>query len=102
MNTIPIKDVSFDDTATLAMGEAFDHVCMSLRRFRTLITARELIAKRIIAAAKNGECDLVRLCAQALIPFGIEDMSMLVIRVERVSPVPAYASAAHLSMSHAI
>ena len=57
MKFIPIKDVSFDNTTTLAMGEAFDHACMSLRRFRTLITARELIAKRIIAAAKNGERD---------------------------------------------
>jgi len=46
-----------DDAATLAMGEAFDNACASLCRFRTLITARELIA---------------------LIPFGIEDMSVLV------------------------
>jgi hypothetical protein len=77
------------------MGEAFDHACMSLRRFRKLIIARELIAKRIIAAAKNGERDPARLCEQALIPFGIEDMSMLVISVGRDSPVPAYASVAH-------
>jgi hypothetical protein len=104
MNIIPIKDVSFndpnqdvsfDDAATLALGEAFDHACVSLRRFGTLITARELIAKRIIEAAKNGERDPARLCAQALIPFGIEDMSMLVISVGRDSPVPAYASVAH-------
>ena len=61
MKFIPIKDVSFDNTTTLAMGEAFDHACMSLRRFRTLITARELIAKRIIAAAKNGERVRVRI-----------------------------------------
>ena len=53
----PNQDVSFDDAATLAMGEAFDHACKSLRRFGTLITARELIAKRIIDAAENGERD---------------------------------------------
>jgi len=95
MNIIPIKDVSFDDAATLAMGEAFDHACMSLHRFGTLITARELIAKRIIEAAKNGERDPARLCEQSLIPFGIEDMSMLVVRVGRDRPVPAYASVGH-------
>jgi tartrate dehydratase beta subunit/fumarate hydratase class I family protein len=95
MNIIPIKDVSFDDTTTLAMGEAFDRACVSLRRFGTLITARELIAKRIIEAAKNGERDPVRLCKQSLMPFGIEDMSILVVRVGRDSPVPAHATALH-------
>jgi hypothetical protein len=90
-----IQDVYFDDAATSAMGEAFDRACKSLGRFRTLITARELIAKRIIAAAKNGECDPAGLHEQALIPFGIEEMSMLVISVDR-APVPsAYASVAH-------
>ena len=79
MNSIPIQDVWFDDAATWVIGEAFDHACKSLRRFGTLITARELIAKRIIDAAKNGERDPARLCQQALIPFGIEDMSMLVV-----------------------
>jgi tartrate dehydratase beta subunit/fumarate hydratase class I family protein len=54
--------------------------------------AREIIAKRIIEAAKNGERDPVRLQEQALIPFGIEDMSMLVVCVGRDLPVPAYAS----------
>ena len=91
----PFQDVSFDADAILAMGAAFDQACVSLRRFKTLITARELIAKRIIAAAKNGERDPARLREQALIPFGIDDMSMLVISVGRDSPVPAYASVAH-------
>ncbi len=95
MNVIPIQNVEFDDTATLAMGEAFDRACVSLHRFGSLITARELIAKRIIAAAKSGERDPIRLCEQALIPFGIEDMSMLVVSVGRDPPVRAYASVAH-------
>ena len=56
---------------------------------------REIIAKRIIAAAKNGERDPARLHEQALIPFGIEDMSMLVVSVGRDLPVPAYASVTH-------
>ena len=95
MNSIPIKDVSFDDTAILAMGEAFDRACVSLHRFGTLITARELIAKRIIEVAKNGERDPTRLREQSLIPFGIEDMSMLIVSVGPTRPVPAYASVTH-------
>jgi hypothetical protein len=86
---------SFDDAATLAMGEAFDNACVSLHRFGSLITAREMIAKRIIGAARNGERDSIRLCEQALIPFGIEDMSMLVISVGCHPPIPAHASVAH-------
>jgi len=85
----------FDDAATLVMGEAFDRACVSLRRFGSLVTAREMIAKRILGAARNGERDAIRLCEQALIPFGIEDMSMLVVSVGRDPPVPAYASVAH-------
>jgi len=91
MNIIPIQDVWFDDAPTLAMGEAFERACVSLRRFGTLITARELTAKRIIAAAKNGERDPGHLCEHALIPFEIEDMSMLAVSVGRDPPIPAYA-----------
>ena len=87
--------VWFDDAATLAMGEAFDNACKSLRNFGTARTAREMIAKRIITAAKNGERDPARLCEQALITFGIEDMSMLVVSVGRDLPIPAYAPVAH-------
>jgi hypothetical protein len=95
MTTNSIQYDSFDDAATLAMGEAFDRACASLHRFGSLITVREMIAKRIIAAAKNGKRDPSRLCEQALIPFGIEDMSMLVVSVGRDPPVRAYASVAH-------
>jgi hypothetical protein len=89
------QNVEFDDTATLAMGEAFDRACKSLHRFATLITARELIAKRIIDAAKNGERDPACLHEQALIPFDIEDMSVLVVSVGPKPPVPTYASVTH-------
>ena len=95
MSSIPIQDIWFDDAATLTMGEAFDHACKSLHRSGILITARELLAKRIIDAAKNGERDPGRLHEQALIPFGIEDMSVLVVSVGRDLSVPAYASVAH-------
>jgi tartrate dehydratase beta subunit/fumarate hydratase class I family protein len=81
----------FADAATLAMGEAFDRACKSLRNFGSACTVREIIAKRIIDAAKNGERDPARLHEQALIPFGIEDMSMLVVSVGPKPPGPAYA-----------
>ena len=97
MNIIPIQNVWFDDDATLAMGEAFDRACKSLRHFGSAGRVREIIAKRIIEAAKNGERDPARLHEQAL-SFGIEDMSMLVVSVGRDVPVPGsvpvYASIA--------
>jgi hypothetical protein len=95
MTNIPIQEVWFDDAATLVMGEAFDRTCASLHRFGSLITAREMIAKRIIQTAKNGERDPARLHRQALKTFRIEEMSTLIVSVGRDSPVPAYASVAH-------
>ena len=59
MTITPIQNVWFDDAATLAMGEAFDHACKSLRNFGSAVPA--IIADRIIAAAKNGERDPGRL-----------------------------------------
>jgi hypothetical protein len=98
MNSIPIQSVAFDDTATSAMGEAFDKACTSLQNFGTACTVREIIAKRIIAVAMNGERDTARLYEQALISFGIEDMSMLVVSIAQDVPVPGsvpvYASIA--------
>jgi len=92
MDNIPIQNVAFDDTATSAMGEAFDKACKSLRSFGTACTVREIIAKRIIAVATNGERDPARLRDQALLALGIEETSMLVVSVGRDPPVPAYAS----------
>ena len=98
MNSIPIQNDWFDDTATSAMGEAFEKACKSLRNLGSGCTVREIIATRIIEAAENGERDPARLHEQALIPFGIEDMSMLDVSVARYIPVPGsvpvYASIA--------
>ena len=69
MNIIPIQNVAFDDTATSAMGEAFDKACKSLRSFGTACTVREIIAKRIVAAARNGERDPARLCRASINTF---------------------------------
>ena len=89
MNIVASQNVWFDDAATLAMGEAFDQACKSLRNLGSAVP--EIIANRIIAAAKTGERDPARLYEQALKVFGIDDTSMLVVSVGRDSPVPTYA-----------
>ena len=88
MNTTPTQNVWFDDAATLAMGEAFDQACKSLRKFGS---APEIIANVIIAAAKDGERDPAHLYQQALRVFGINDTSMLVVSVGSARPDPTYA-----------
>jgi hypothetical protein len=95
MNIHSIKDVSFDDAATSAMGEAFDKACKSLRNLGSACEARSIVAKRIIDAAKNGERDPTRLREHALVPFGIEDLSMVFVSVGLDAPVPAYALITH-------
>jgi tRNA A37 threonylcarbamoyltransferase TsaD len=93
MNSIPIQNVVFDDTATSAMGEAFDKACKSLRNLGTAVP--EIIANRIIAAAKDGERDAARLYEQALKTFGIEETSMQLVSVGRDPPVPTSALVTH-------
>jgi hypothetical protein len=61
-----VKDGVFDPEATAIMGEAFDSACGELH-FPRHKWARELIAKRIIAAARKGEFDPVRLRQAALV-----------------------------------
>jgi len=93
MNIVPSQDifVVFDDEAIRAMGAAFDQACRSLRHFAHLDRVRELVAKRIIEAAKNGERDPIRLHWQAVMGFSIDDVSMPVDSVRRKLPVPVYA-----------
>jgi hypothetical protein len=80
---------SFDAETTRAMGEAFDDACRSLQEFGTRITVREIIARRIIEAAKNGEQNRARLYEHALLAF---DVSVLVVSAGREFPVSAYDS----------
>ena len=89
MNIIPIENVWFDDAATLAMGEAFDRACKSLRNLGSAVS--EIIAYLIIKTAKTGDRDPVRLYEQVLNAVSIEDMSMPVVSVGSDLPVPAYA-----------
>ena len=94
MNFISAQDVFFDDKATLAMGAAFDEACGSLRRFARYKKVRELIAKRIVEAATDGERDPIRLRSRALLGFSIDDVSMPIVSVGRTAPSPAYATVA--------
>jgi len=68
-----IQDVSFNAETTLAMGEAFDRACALLHNFGMAATVREIISKRIVEVAKNGETDPIRLYEQALKEFGLEE-----------------------------
>jgi hypothetical protein len=87
MNIIASQNVCFDDAATLAMGEAFDRACKSLRNLGSAVP--EVIAYLIIQAAKTGERDPARLYEQVLNAFSIEDMSMPVVSCRQRSARPS-------------
>jgi hypothetical protein len=90
MNIVPSQDLFlvFDDKAVRAMGAAFDQACRSLRHFAHFDRVHELVAKRIIEAAKNGEHDPIRLHWQAVMGFSFDEVSMRVDSVGRNLPVP--------------
>ena len=98
MNIVPSQDLFlvFDDKAVRAMGAAFDQACRSLRHFAHFDRVPELVAKRIIEAAKNGERDPIRLHWQAVMGFSLDDVSMPVDSVRRNLSVPVYAPIARL------
>jgi hypothetical protein len=56
---------AFEPEATAAMGEAFEAACKELHDCGEP-DVRKLIAKRIIAAARRGELDPIRLRTAAL------------------------------------
>jgi hypothetical protein len=91
MNIVPIQNVAFDDEATLVMGAVFDQACNSLRDFGRGIEVRDIIAKRIIEAAKNGERDPAQIYQKALRAFSIDEMSMPIAGGDRDFPIPIYA-----------
>jgi hypothetical protein len=100
MNIVPSQSLFFvfDDKEIRAMGAAFDQACRSLRHFAHFDRVRELVAKRIIEAAKNGERDPIRLHWQAVMGFSIDDVSIRVDSVGRNLPIPpVYASIAHVA-----
>jgi len=49
MNNIPIHNVWFDDAATMAMGEAFDRTCESIRIIGSTVPVREIACRGYLA-----------------------------------------------------
>jgi len=92
---VVIGDVWFDESTTSIMAKAFDNSCATLHRIGDSLAARELIAKRIIRAAINGERNVRRLSEQALGLFGIEEMATPVVNVGRDDRLPTYARVTH-------
>jgi hypothetical protein len=65
-----IRDGCFDDKALAAMGIVFDQACCSLGHVARDEKVREILAKRIVEAARSGELDPIRLHSRAIIGFG--------------------------------
>jgi hypothetical protein len=63
-------NIGFDPEAITAMGDAYDRACAELHDRGQPEIVREVIARRIIKAAKEGERDPERLCDMALRAFG--------------------------------
>ena len=61
-----VPRVVFDDADIRVMGEAFDAACEEVRDTRQPAVVREIMAKRIIDAARAGERDVTRLRDAAL------------------------------------
>jgi hypothetical protein len=63
-------DVAFGPDVTRAMGVAFDKACRSLQDNDQANVVREIIAKRIIDLARDGERDPDHLCDATLRELG--------------------------------
>ena len=64
---------TFDDNATKIIGEAFDSACKELHDKGQPEIVYEVIAKRIIDAAKKGERDPIQLRKAGLAALGLDD-----------------------------
>jgi hypothetical protein len=60
---------AFDPDALEALGMAYDMALASLHDVGQPDVVREVIARRIVRAAKKGERDTAKLCAVALSAF---------------------------------
>jgi hypothetical protein len=65
----------FGPEATTAMGEAFEAACKEFPNASPPEGMRELVAKRIIAAARRGELCPIRLRIEALSVLPLDKMS---------------------------
>jgi hypothetical protein len=68
---VPVpQDTFFGPEATRVMGAAFDKVCRSLHDSGPPSIVKEIIAKRIIDLAREGESDSEQLCDMTLKSLG--------------------------------
>ena len=67
------KSDSFDVGTASIIDQAFDQACKRLHDRGQPEVVREVLAKRIIALAKDGERNVNRLCTSALASFGVEE-----------------------------
>ena len=65
--------VVLDDHATLILGQAFDAACKDLHDRGQPTIVYEIIANRMIAAAKAGELDPMRLRTIGLAALGLDN-----------------------------
>jgi hypothetical protein len=68
----------FDDQVTQILGDAFDDACEELHDVGQPDVVYEVIAGRIIDAAKNGERDPGRLREAGLAALGLSDDKRMV------------------------
>jgi hypothetical protein len=67
-----LAEASFDAEATRIMGEAFDIARKNMHDNGQPDVVLEIIAKRIIEIARNGERDPARIAEQALAAIGLQ------------------------------
>jgi hypothetical protein len=65
-----VRGAVFGPDDTRAMGAAFEKACQTFRGGGQPDIAKEIIAKRIIALAQEGELDPDRLCERTLAAIG--------------------------------
>jgi len=61
-----IENGGFEPETTAAMGKAFEAACEELHEVGQLPMVRKIVTQRIVAAARSGELDPVRLRTAAL------------------------------------
>ena len=64
--------VVFDDSVTASLGQAFDAACRELHDKGQPEIVYEVMAARIIEAAKKGERDVTKLAAAGLAALGFQ------------------------------
>ena len=60
------ENLSLDPAEMIAVNEAYDLACRTLQNIGQLEVDREIIARRILRAAKTGERNANKLCERAI------------------------------------